>query len=80
MGNDTPVRTVTISACAEHDGFYSVTVTIQWICPVCGGPRGEPFNTISWDGSRRLYCHGWKNACGHVDYYADVRKEAGLDR
>lgn len=70
-------RTVEIPACDQHEGFYSMTVTVIWKCPTCGGPRGEPFKTISYDGSRRLYdVNGWKNPCGHVDKYADVREEA----
>jgi hypothetical protein len=73
-----PTRTVTIPRCDEHDGFHSVTVTLLWRCPRCGGPRGEVFRTISYDGSRRLGCDGWKNPCGHVDYYSAVRREAGL--
>lgn len=73
-------RTVTIPSRDDHDGFYSMTVTLEWTCPVCGGPRGEPFDTVSYDGSRRLHCDGWRNACGHVDKYADVRKEAADPR
>lgn len=71
-------RTVTIPACAEHNGFASTRVTLLWVCPTCGGPRGEPAPTISYDGSRRLGCDGWTNPCGHIDGYAAVRREAGL--
>lgn len=69
-------RTVIIPARAEHEGFHSREVTLQWTCPVCGGVRGEPFATWSYDGSRRLYVHGWINPCGHIDNYDAVRKEA----
>lgn len=69
-------RTVTIPACAEHEGYYSVTVSLRWVCPQCGGPRGEPFKTLSYDGSRRLCVDGWSNPCGHVDLYSDARAEA----
>lgn len=24
-----------------------------------------------------LACDGWTNPCGHIDFYADVRAEAG---
>lgn len=74
-----PTRTVTIPSCAEHGGFEwnKVTLTLKWICPKCGGARGEPFLTCSYDGSRRLAgVHGWRNPCGHVDGYGDVRAEA----
>jgi hypothetical protein len=69
-------RQVIIPAHAEHEGIYSRTVTLRWECPDCGGPRGDIYNAISYDGSRRLHVHGWLNPCGHVDYYSDVRKEA----
>lgn len=77
-GDVESLMTVIIPATQEHQGFHAVEVTLVWRCPSCGGPRGEPYETISYDGSRRLGCHGWDNPCGHVDYYRDVRKEAGL--
>ncbi len=66
-------RTVTIPACAEHDGFHAMRVTLPWVCLRCGSPRGEPFETISYDGSRRLGVHGWINPCGHIEKYSEVR-------
>lgn len=66
---------VTIPAKDEHEGIYSMIVEISDNCPKCGGKRGEPYETISFDGSRRLVCHGWVNPCGHIDLYRDVRKE-----
>jgi hypothetical protein len=72
------IKTVRIPGCKAHNGWYSVAVSLLWECPSCGRPRGEVFDTISYDGSRRLGVHGWKNPCGHVDYYGSVRQEAGL--
>lgn len=74
-----PTRTVTIPSCDQHAGFSFnvVTLTLQWACPTCDGPRGEPYLTRSYDGSCCLQgIHGWQNPCGHVDYYGDVREEA----
>lgn len=71
-----PTRTVTIPACDEHEGYHSLRVTLLWVCPICGGPRGEPHPALSYDGSRRLNVDGWTNPCGHVDGYATVRQEA----
>jgi hypothetical protein len=71
-------REVQVPACQDHDGRASVRVTLLWECPRCGGPRGEVHRTISYDGSRRLECDGWSNPCGHTDFYADVRREAGI--
>ena len=70
------IKHVTIPAVDEHAGILSTTVRLVWVCPVCGGPRGEPTDGVSWDGSRRLYCHTWFNPCGHIDKYPDVRTEA----
>lgn len=69
-------KTVTVPRSAQHQGFYSVELFLNWVCPVCGGPRGEPYKTISYDGSMRLSVDGWNNPCGHVDKYSDVRVEA----
>lgn len=67
---------VTIPACDQHEGMRSITVEIADTCPVCGGPRGNKFKTYSFDGSLELYCDGWRNPCGHIDKYYQVRKEA----
>lgn len=75
---DPLTRTVEIPRSDAHDGLHSVTVSLRWKCPRCGGPRGEVFRTISYDGSRRLSCDGWKNPCGHIDFYSDVRREVGV--
>lgn len=69
-------RTVTVPACAEHEGIYERRVRLLWKCPVCGGPRGEVEQGFSYDGSRHLLVNVWKNPCGHVDKYDDVRREA----
>jgi len=69
------MKTVKIPACAMHEGVKYIMVTIPWLCPECGAPRGEVREVISWDGSRRLGCDGWTNLCGHVDLYSDVCHE-----
>ncbi|AXE37153.1 hypothetical protein [Chromobacterium phragmitis] len=71
IGTDT--RTVMIPARDEHEGHYSMIVTLPWACLHCGGPRGEPSWTTSWDGSRRLNIHGWENPCGHTEKYSAIR-------
>ena len=73
-----PEKTVYIPASAEHSGYDGARVTLKWICPVCGGPRGDVYEARSYDGSRILFCDGWTNPCGHVDKYSDVRIEAGV--
>ena len=69
-------RTVRIPGSTDHAGHHLITVTLRWVCPHCGGPRGPVHPVISYDGSRRLSCDGWTNPCGHIDYYRAVRAEA----
>lgn len=58
-------------------GGRPVTVKIADTCPVCGGPRGElRWQTFCEDGEW-FTVNVWTNACGHVDKYTDVLKEAG---
>ena len=66
-------RTVVIPACEQHDGYAAITVSLPWVCLECGGPRGKPVKTVSYDGSRRLQVHGWSNPCGHVEKYSTIR-------
>jgi hypothetical protein len=73
-------KTVVIPRYEQHDGLYTTVVKLQWVCPVCGGPRGEPQSVRSYDGSRFMIVDGWQNPCGHTDKYSDVRKEAGLSQ
>lgn len=69
--------TVTIPSCEQHEGVYSMTVTISDYCPKCGKKRGVDtiHKGFSYDGSRRLVVDCWTNPCGHIDYYSDVREE-----
>lgn len=73
-----PTKIVTIPACEQHEGYAALTVALPWECLDCGGPRGEPSDGISYDGSRRLHVHTWTNPCGHVEKYSAVRKSIGL--
>lgn len=67
-------RIVTIPASAEHEGIFAITVRLPWTCIHCGGPRGVPASSLSYDGSRRLHVDGWSNPCGHVETYSQVRE------
>ena len=69
---------VTIPRCEQHEGFWSMTVTISDYCPKCGMKRGTDtlHKGFSYDGSRRLVVDCWNNPCGHVDKYSEVREEA----
>lgn len=67
---------VTIPACSNHYGIYKIEVDVEWVCPVCGKPRGEIKKVKSYDGCRWMIVDGWENPCGHVDLYSTVRYEA----
>ena len=74
---DLPTRTVEIPTKKKHEGFpfNRAEVELVWLCPECGGPRGEVERGHSFDGSQRLTVDTWENPCDHVDKYSDVRKE-----
>jgi len=71
-----PIKRVRIPRFQDHEGIYQYWANLYWICPVCGGPRGEVFDAFSYDGSCRMLVNGWENPCGHLDYYMDLRLEA----
>ena len=70
---------VKIPLVEQHEGWQSCVkrIRISAFCSKCGAPRGKVFShdMRSYDGSRYVMCDGWKNPCGHVDYYSDVAKE-----
>lgn len=45
------------------------TLTIPATCPVCGGPRGLPYNHNFCDDGDWKACDRWDNPCGHHDAY-----------
>jgi len=73
---EAPIKSVTVPARDDHEGIHWTTIKLRWVCPVCGGRRGEIRNGLSWDGSRRLAVNVWHNPCGHVDKYPRLREEA----
>lgn len=70
------IKTVSIPACEQHEGLNAIDVNLRWVCPICGKQRGEIKTGYSYDGSLRLPVDIWQNPCGHIDKYANVRKEA----
>jgi hypothetical protein len=51
------------------------TVSIAAVCPVCGGPRGEPRLERYHEDGDWYSVSRWENPCGHVDKYTDVLAE-----
>lgn len=74
--NEKIIKRVNIPASTMHMGMHNVYVNLNWVCPLCGGPRGEVKPIRSYDGSLSMMVDGWQNPCGHVDYYSEVREEA----
>jgi len=70
---------VIIPTCDNHQGLYSITVELEWICPRCGKPRGEIKKGRSFDGSLSVRVDTWENPCGHIDKYFEVRNEANAN-
>jgi hypothetical protein len=69
---------VEIPTYEQHGGILRDTYQISDYCPACGGLRGKPFRTLSYDGSASMEVDGWINECGHVDTYSAVRVESAL--
>lgn len=70
-------RTVrVIQRSADGWNIRIVSVTVAWVCPVCGQPRGEPFNLNFCEDGEWFSCDRWDNPCGHIDLYKDVIAEA----
>ena len=55
-------------------------VTVDWVCPRCGKPRGEPWSRSFYENDQSLTVSCWYNECGHVDHYTEVLKEARFTR
>lgn len=72
----TITRIVKIPADVKHKGVNTLTVTLRWFCPVCGKPRGEVRADKYYQGKQRLPFDVWRNKCGHIDTYSQVRQEA----
>lgn len=82
MNSDEETIIVTIPDRTDHGGYpeHLKKYTISNKCPKCGAKRAiKRWKDYSYDGSRKLLCDRWDNACKHFDLYADVRNEAERD-
>jgi hypothetical protein len=61
---------------SSKDIVSTPAIEINDNCPVCGKPRGKPSGYNFWEDGSWHWCNIWNNPCGHIDYYADVIKEA----
>ncbi|SKM37241.1 Uncharacterised protein [Mycobacteroides abscessus subsp. abscessus] len=74
----TDTRTVTVFAAPFDGSAGTVTLTLAWACPRCGGDRGEPKRMTWYPTSGPVQVDGWKNPCGHLDTAPALIEEAGL--
>lgn len=44
-------------------------VEVDWECPDCGEPMGEPVLRGYCEDGEFFYVHNWNNACGHLCPY-----------
>lgn len=73
------MTTRTVRVIQRFNGGWSINilpVTVEWVCPQCGQPRGEPSNLNFCEDGEWFSCDRWDNPCGHVDMYADVIAES----
>lgn len=71
----TTMKRIVIPATAEHAGIHTMAINVEWVCIFCGQERGEPYIVKSYDGSRYMNVHGWRNPCGHTELYSEVRHD-----
>lgn len=55
-----------------YQGVVVRTVTIPDYCPVCAGPRGNPYRYRFHEDGDWYECDRWENPCGHVDTYEAI--------
>lgn len=80
-----PEETMRVRVCDRgtgpgYSGVRIRTVEISTQCqqPGCDAPRGKPFNHNFHEDGEWLSVDMWRNPCGHIDFYVDVLKEAGV--
>lgn len=63
----------------RRDGQILVyDLEIATVCPVCGGPRGLPYNQHGVDGIG--WYQRWDNPCGHIEDYDGLIADAEAGR
>ena len=64
----------------SFNGVVLRTVEILDVCPVCGKQRATPSKSRYHEWGEFYEVDTWMNACGHVDSYTDVLREADMIR
>lgn len=56
----------------------TVNVTVDWACPVCGEPMGEPVLRGFCEDEEFYSVHCWENPCGHLTTYGQLNPVEAL--
>lgn len=71
------IRTVNVPLQSVSDHSLSViALRLKWVCPVCGQPRGQVFESPVTLNKQRVITSLWGNPCAHLDRYDQVVAEA----
>ena len=73
---DRPAAASTSATSPARGAPATRRVELLWTCPVCGGPRGEPYDSTVDDEGAPAGVQCWENSCGHVDSDVAVVVEA----
>lgn len=71
----TETRTVTVLA-PPFTSADTLTLTLDWVCPRCGAPRGEVVRRAWFPTAGPVEVDLWRNPCGHLDGLPSLIEEA----
>ncbi|WP_426455394.1 hypothetical protein ACP26L_35980 (plasmid) [Paenibacillus sp. S-38] len=66
-------KTIVIPDRNHHEGLFFLSLDVPHTCIHCGGPRGRLEWGKIWDRGY-LRVNVWKNRCGHVEQYDELRR------
>lgn len=58
--------------------YYTKTIEISNLCPICGEKRGIPYQFRFHEDGEWFVVNKWDNPCGHIDSYKNCLLEAGI--
>lgn len=56
----------------------TVSVEVDWECPVCGQTMGEPTLKRYCEDGEHYGAHNWENPCGHLVMYGQLNPASVL--
>lgn len=68
------VKIIDRSTWGTNDNYPKIKeVDVEWKCPKCGEQMGEVQELKFYENDQSLTCHIWKNPCGHVAKYDELK-------